>query len=214
MTSAGSRKNAKQRGVRPVQADSPTEIPHRAFADTAACAFVLQFDLPIVIVSPSGEVLWATESARQRLVPPLPVFLDGSRLRFGDFADDSVADRLSLIDDKRRHLLCGEVSSGQWVLMWGWAERIHDQRVLVLAFRMARPLRGCEESGLAEQFRLTKGECVVVDRFARMEPPKKIAEHLGVTVDTVRTHLKRVHAKVGATSNVQLLQMVRAYCDA
>ena len=50
--------------------------------------------------------------------------------------------------------------------------------------------------------------------FRAVTNSDRTADELGLTVHTVRSHLKTIHAKVGVRSNMQLLQIVRAYCDA
>lgn len=100
------------------------------------------------------------------------------------------------------------------MIITGWTRQLAEEQVLITTYRLAHPSRRAAQSGLAEQFRLTPAQCAVLDLFAHMLPPRDIAEALGLTVHTVRSHFKTIHAKMGVRSSMQLLQLVRAFCDA
>ena len=100
-----------------------------------------------------------------------------------------------------------------WVLAQGWAEERDRERVIFLKFAMSWPFRDVVSSGLAADFGLTRSEAAVLDQFASLKKPAQIAEQLQISVSTVRSHLKQIHAKMGVNSGVQLLRITRAHCD-
>jgi len=65
---------------------------------------------------------------------------------------------------------------------------------------------------MAQAFGLTRAECRVVDALAMMEAPSQIAERLGVSVHTIRTHVRRIYAKLAVRSQMQFMRLTMAYC--
>ena len=61
---------------------------------------------------------------------------------------------------------------------------------------------------LQSAFGLTRAEARVVARLARGLSPREIASELGVSVETVRSHLKRSYAKVGVRGQAELVASV------
>ena len=64
------------------------------------------------------------------------------------------------------------------------------------------------EELLQRLFQLTPSEARVAVRLAAGEGPAEVAAVLGVTVDTVRTHLKRVFDKTATTRQSQVVRLV------
>jgi len=169
---------------------------------------------PRLLIDASGRILWASRDAERVLQAPLPLSLKAGRLlaaagesarTFGAFLDN--------LGDRRGRLFLPGKSAGSWVLLRGWAERHDGERLIFLQCEPSSPLSGVGESGLADDFGLTRSECAVLDHFARLQKPTEIAEQLQITVATVRSHLKQIHTKMAVTTGVQLLRITRAYCD-
>ena len=169
---------------------------------------------PRVLIDGHCNVLWSSPGAERRLQPPLPLWIKAGRLH----ADGPTGAKTwpSFVEDlgsePDRLLLSGE-SADVWVLVRGWAKRHDNHRLVFLDCALSWPLRSVESSGLAADFGLTRTECAVLDAFARLAKPTRIAEQLQVSVSTVRSHLKQIHTKMSVNSSVQLLQITRAYCD-
>ena len=169
---------------------------------------------PKVLVDGDCNILWQSPEATQLLRPPMPLMIKGNRLqsnlpgssrRWTDFIDNlgENGDRLFLTAD----------GASTWVLAQGWAEERDRERVIFLKFAMSWPFRDVVSSGLAADFGLTRSEAAVLDQFASLKKPAQIAEQLQISVSTVRSHLKQIHAKMGVNSGVQLLRITRAHCD-
>ena len=52
----------------------------------------------------------------------------------------------------------------------------------------------------------------MLDLFARLHTPSQISEALGISVATVRSHLKQIYSKAEVESAVQLLRLTGGYC--
>lgn len=169
---------------------------------------------PKLIVTPRCEVIWYSQSAMGLLKPPLPVRLEGKSLRFDRHIQ---AGRIrgffdGLGQGVERCLVRGE-DKRAWVLMR--ALRLNDpEGAIGISCDLSKPCLSVVESGLAHEFRLTPTEARVLDLFAELQSPKEIAAKLGISLATVRSHLKQVHAKASVESAVQLLQLIRGYCAA
>jgi DNA-binding CsgD family transcriptional regulator len=53
----------------------------------------------------------------------------------------------------------------------------------------------------------------VLKEFAELNSPKQIARDLGVSLSTVRSHLKQIHAKAAVTTSLQLLRLTHTFCS-
>lgn len=169
---------------------------------------------PRLIAEPSGRLLWSSPSADRLLRQPFPVFIRKGRLCFeeGQATQDGEA-FLASLEQAGGRLLTVNAKDDCWALVSGWAQQIDDRRLLFLTFALSQPARDALASGVALHFGLTKAEATVLDHFARLRSPADIARELQVTINTVRSHLKRIHAKTSVTSSVRLLQLVRAFAD-
>jgi DNA-binding CsgD family transcriptional regulator len=63
---------------------------------------------------------------------------------------------------------------------------------------------------LADVFRLTRREMDVADLLARGADPALIARTLGISLDTVRTHLKHVYRKTNTHSQCDVVRLMLA----
>lgn len=163
-----------------------------------------------LVVRPDRTVTYCHAAHAALLVAPSPLLLTESGKLVADnrAADIALArligeagqieSRLHLAAARRRH----------WALLTAWAPSMHE--VYVLA-SLSLPHRSVTASGLAKLLQLTHAEARVLDQFAALRRPKEIAERLGVTLSTVRTHIKQIRAKSGTGSAVELAQMVRCY---
>ncbi|MXP41119.1 hypothetical protein GRI75_05595 [Altererythrobacter soli] len=169
---------------------------------------------PRVIADAGARLLWSSPSADRLLRQPFPVHIRKGRLCFedGQATQDGKAFLASLEPEGGRLLFTNPMEDC-WVLMSGWAQQEDNRRLLFLTFALSQPARDTRPSGLASYFGLTKAEATVLDQFARLRSPAEIARELQITINTVRSHLKRIHAKMAVTSSVRLLQIVRAFGD-
>jgi DNA-binding CsgD family transcriptional regulator len=169
---------------------------------------------PRVLIDDQGQVLWQSADADRLLQPPLPLWLKGGRVHVASGAAAGKWPHFvdSVGEEGERLLLTGK-QAGTWVLLRGWAERFGEQRLIFLKCALSWPYRDVASAGLAKDFGLTRSECAVLDEFARLAKPTQIAERLGISVSTVRSHLKQIHVKMAVNSSVHLLRITRAYTD-
>jgi DNA-binding CsgD family transcriptional regulator len=169
---------------------------------------------PKILIDEDCNILWRSDDAERLLQPPLPLSIKGGRLN----ATSASGGRgwISFIDglgEENGRLLLTGPGATTWVLVTGCAERHEGHRLIFLKCAMSWPFRDVASSGLSEDFGLTRSESAVLDKFAQLKKPVQIAEELEISVSTVRSHLKQIHAKMAVNSGVQLLRITRAYCD-
>jgi DNA-binding CsgD family transcriptional regulator len=193
---------------RPVQEVADGLVDH--FLQEAAIAH----PSPKLLVDGQCNILWHSSDAERLLQAPLPLILKGGRLLAASAGDvRSWAAFIDNLGETTGRLLLNGTGGSTWILVTGWAERHKGHRVIFLKCAMAWPFRDVATSGLARDFGLTRSECAVLDEFARLRKPIEIAARLGISVSTVRSHLKQIHIKMSVNSGVQLLRITRAYCD-
>lgn len=199
-----------------VEASSPppvVEIVPLAIQEFAQQASATD-SIPRVLIDGQCNVLWRSSEANRLLHPPMPLWIDGGRLRAENGAGAKTwPSFVENVDEEGERLLLTGSEPGAWVLLRGWARRIGEHRVVFLKCSPSWPLRDVVSCGLAEDFGLTRSECAVLDEFARLAKPTQIAERLNVSVSTVRSHLKQIHTKMGVNSSVHLIGITRAYTD-
>lgn len=79
---------------------------------------------------------------------------------------------------------------------------------------MIYPVDGVERyvwSDFHKVFGLTRAETIIVKRIVGGEPVDTIADELAITLETVRTHVRRVYAKLGVSNREQLFSKVSAF---
>jgi DNA-binding CsgD family transcriptional regulator len=167
-----------------------------------------------VLIDGNCNVVWCSDGAEQTLQPPLPLCIsDGRLLAAADANVQNWIAYLEGLDGEGGALLLTGNQEGAWVLVRGWSERCEDQRLIFLKCATPLPLRTVASSGLGHAFGLTPSECAVLDLFSRLMKPHQIAEKLQISLSTVRSHLKQIHAKMSVKSSTQLLRLTLAYCD-
>lgn len=168
---------------------------------------------PRIAIDRERRVLWRSESAEWLLSPPVPLRLsDGWLTTDAVTTSNALADFVDGVGRECDSILLRGESRKHWAMILAWSPRDYPDHVCML-LNLSVPHRGVDESGLAAALRLTATETRVLDQFARLNTPREIAERMEVSLSTVRSHLKQIHAKAGVESAVQLTQLVRGFCS-
>lgn len=170
---------------------------------------------PRLLIDGNCKVLWASRTAAATLQPPLPLIMKDGELctTTGGERGRAWADFIDNIGEtEASHFIVGS-KPACWILVRAWADRHEGRRIVFLECSPSLPLKDVESSGLAAEFSLTRAESSVLNLFARMMTPSEIANALGVSLSTVRSHLKQIHTKTSVNSSVHLFRIARAYCD-
>jgi DNA-binding CsgD family transcriptional regulator len=182
--------------------------------DEFAAAFEAHDCRPKLVVDHDQNVLWACENAQRILSDAMPLCI-----RKGKLVVDDDELRGELVDflhnsgpQSERKLIRGKTKR-QWAVLRAWRPAHWERAVCVLASPSV-PLEDIMSSGLARELKLTNAEIRVLKEFAELSTPKQIARDLGVSLSTVRSHLKQIHAKASVTTSMQLLRLTHTFCSA
>lgn len=168
---------------------------------------------PRLVVDRDLHVLWQSENVGHLLHPPVPLrIVDGRLATDSDTASIGLTEFLEDAGCECSSLLLRGPSKKHWAMVMAWSPKDHPDAVCLL-LNLSVPHRSVEQSGLARALRLTAAETRVLDRFARLNTPREIAEQMAISLSTVRSHLKQIHSKAGVESAVQLTQLVRGFCS-
>lgn len=169
---------------------------------------------PRIVIDGHCNVLWQSPQAERLLRPPLPLWIRAGKLHAdGGATNKAWPSFVENVGGEGERLLLTGRNGGSWVLVRGWGEWHGEQRLVFIKCALSLPLRTVASSGLSKDFGLTRSECAVLDEFATLAKPDEIGERLRISVSTVRSHLKQIHAKMSVNSSVQLLHITRAYTD-
>lgn len=168
---------------------------------------------PRLVIDRDLNVIWQSENAGLLLRPPVPLQLvDGLLTVDSDSASNGLVEFIEGTGCECDNLLVRGLSKKHWAMVMAWSPKDYPDAVCLL-LNLSVPHRGVEQSGLARALRLTAAETRVLDQFARLNTPREIAEQMGISLSTVRSHLKQIHSKAGVESAVQLTQLVRGFCS-
>jgi DNA-binding CsgD family transcriptional regulator len=168
---------------------------------------------PKLIVDYDQNLLWCCDDARRLLGETMPLRVVNGKLVVDDeeLRQEFVEFLHSAGPVVQRKLIRGKTKR-HWAVLRAWKPSHWDQAVCLLASPSV-PLQDVVESGLAGALKLTKAEIRVLREFAELNSPKQIARALGVSLSTVRSHLKQIHAKAAVTTSVQLLRLIHTFCS-
>jgi DNA-binding CsgD family transcriptional regulator len=165
-----------------------------------------------VVIRPDLQLLWQSDGAEDILVEPSPVVLKDGKLCFPCSNQVNGAHEFleSVDHTPSQHLLRGR-AKGHWALLRAWALPLRHRAIAVVC-SLSVPCRRLADSDLPEKLNLTRSETSVLDSFVRLHTPRDIAEQLGISVGTVRSHLKQIYSKAEVESAVQLLRLTSEFC--
>ena len=191
--------------------------PAEAMADECRVEFAAAFEAfdprPKIVVDYDQRVLWCCDEAPLLLDGPMPLCIRKGQLVVDDdeVRGEFVEFLHNLGPDIQRKLIRGKAKR-HWALLRAWKPAHWDRAVCVMA-SPSLPLQDIVDSGLAGELKLTQAEVRVLKEFAELNSPKQIARGLGVSLSTVRSHLKQIHAKAAVTTSLQLLRLVHTFCS-
>lgn len=180
----------------------------------AAIGWLARDVRPRVVINPRRQVLWSNAAAAAMLVSPQPLVLHEERVELSkSIPSEPFEHYLATLGSSPARFLLNDPVAERGMLVTGWLlEQPESAPAIFLEFTLRELPLDARSSGLAAQFGLTKSESTIVDLLALMEPPKAIADRLGVSVNTIRTHIRRIYDKLDISTQAQLMRTVMAYC--
>ena len=211
----------ERRGAKRVQGGGATSsgstealprVEMRRFPENAS-RWLWRDGRPRAIVARDRAIVWCNPAARRLLSGSSPLIIRRNHLCAARGVDIEPVDAFLAetgAETARYQVL--DAQSERFILLTAWSETVEGAQVSFIEFGMRELPFDCQESGMARAFGLTKAECRVIDAMAVMEPPARIAERLGVSIHTIRTHIRRIYGKLSVRSQIQFLRLTMAYC--
>jgi DNA-binding CsgD family transcriptional regulator len=157
--------------------------------------------------------VWACDDAARLLDENMPLCIRDRKLVIDE--DDLKSEFREFVHGAgpmaQRKLIRGKTKR-DWAVVRAWKPERWERAVCLLASPSV-PLLDIVGSGLSRELKLTNAESRVLKEFAELNSPKRIASDLGVSLSTVRSHLKQIHAKASVTTSMQLLRLTHAFCS-
>ena len=91
--------------------------------------------------------------------------------------------------------------------------QVHTARIIAFIDDISLDMEGPEPAALTAQLGLTAAEARVATLSARALRPAEIAALLGVSVNTVKSHLKAVHVRLDVSTQAELVRTILAFRD-
>lgn len=186
-------------------------------ADTYQAEFAIRSEeldvRPRLVVDRKLNVLWACDRTDRIIAPPMPLQIQHGKL-VADCpgVNAQLTELLQAVGSDPSVKLIRAEGSPYWIVVRAWKAR-GPQDAICLICSPSAPLRDITKCGLAEVLNLTRKEALVLERFAQLSTPKMIASDMGVSLNTVRAHLKSVHVKASVSSSTQLLRLIHTFCS-
>ena len=171
---------------------------------------------PRMVIDEDELILWSNNAAKCFSRCGLPIVVRGDRLMVVNAALKAKVRRffaeatfgvqrlvVTCIDDCDDLLIIGASASGEG-----------RQRRVFVKLTLPQPTLAAEASGLALQYGLTHAEAGVLEALVSLKTPTVIARCNGISVHTVRTHVRRIYSKMGVHDHAHLMRMAIAFCGA
>ena len=165
-----------------------------------------------LIVSRALDVRWANQSALECLGAQAMM-----HVRAGELVCKTPPMHLAVSNfvatlSERVHTLALEDDEGDDVLLLrGWAVMREEETLACLELALDRPEFRPDYRDVQAVFGLTSAENRTVNELLAGYTVTTIAARLGLSVGTVRTHVKRIYSKVCVTSREELLGRLAPY---
>lgn len=166
---------------------------------------------PVALTAPDGRLLWAADDVRQTLRQHLLLAPCGNILTAPDEETQPVLERFLQSTEEGGHFLWRSDSGRDWIVIRKYLCEIAGRLARFLRFAFSSEEADCTRNGLAEFFRLTRTEVAVLDRYVRLYSPEDVAGEMGISRETVRSHLKQIRAKTGVHGGRELIRLVASF---
>lgn len=197
------------------------KLNERSGERQASLEVALRSRTAALVVAPDGRILYANPQAEVVLRSGDSIRAGGGRLTA---AERTISDKLRVLIRGAAETAAGRAGSSGGALTVSRPDRL-PVTILIAPFRPALNGLGAPQpaaivfvrdpeaptpaiAALQDLFGLTHAEATVTNALADGRSTEEIAALLGISLNTARTHLKRVSAKTGTNRQAQLVALV------
>jgi DNA-binding NarL/FixJ family response regulator len=207
-----------QRAVAIGRLFSQSKVKEQALTETLD-----HVDAAVFLVSADGTIMFTNDMAQSLLRDATLVQRDGNALRAVIPETDRILREMfasikradASVDVRSVAIAFGDASTDQWfahVLPLTSGRRLQTSRVLkavaAVFIRKSTPNAPPPLEAIAMQFKLSPSEVRVLDALAKVQGVKNLANFLGVSQATVKTHLHNLFRKTGAKRQSELIKLI------
>lgn len=197
----------------PVSRVLPYPAPRNPVAAEAyLTSWTKGFAAPALIVSLDLQLMWTNPAAEALLSGPRDFMRVNGTLHYADKAQmQEFRSFLAKLEDEPRAWVYRRDDAAPLIVR---AETVQPAGLPLGAALIIYPASGTDKyiwSDFGKVFGLTPAEAGVVMRAVGGKRADVIAEDLSVTIETVRTHMRRVYLKLGIKSREELFAIVGPY---
>jgi len=167
---------------------------------------------PMLVIDRNFNVRWRCDRTNRLLDSAVPLrIVDGQLIVQDELGPGRFKHFIASLDEVPRRFLVRGRGNAHWAMLHAWRNARCGGDIFMFC-TLSIPHCDVENSGIAQDFSLTRAETAVLTLFANLRSPKEIAIDLGVSISTVRSHIKQIYAKTTVQTGVQLHQLVQTYC--
>lgn len=166
-----------------------------------------------LLIDETLRVLWANSTALKWFQARDCLSMVAGQLSLG--RSDSALKALLKRMDVTGAGLCLPVqgSRAHMILCAKRVSKLTDDPIFGLTARRTDEIAPAEMVGVLEVFRLTPSEFGVLKLLVAGFPAQQVADEQGTSIETVRTHIRRLYAKMDVSSREELLSRLRPFLN-
>ncbi|KRA58356.1 hypothetical protein ASD79_13635 [Caulobacter sp. Root655] len=175
--------------------------------DVGASRFCLDEDVARIVIDPHGMFLWRSRAAATLLADGGPLVDRGGRIAGADRrAQQFLTERLAetLAGEEVCQFIDSDLDRRFLLRMRAVSEA--GTRVVVITFKDFDVPAHLPR--LERLFGLSAMEARILQHIIEGNSAERIADSKGVSILTVRTHIKHIHGKMGVRSKEEILAMI------
>lgn len=181
-------------------------------AASAALCWIAAETRARVLVRSDLTVVWHNEAARDLLGPATGIGIaDGSLACGATSTARTLVDYLSSLGPKLKTLAIPRDDNKARLLLRGRMVKAEDESLYAIELATDGRDIAAEYRDVDTSFGLTRAEHRVVLGMLEGRQVIALADHLCVSIDTVRTHVRRIYAKLGVGSREEMFALLASY---
>ena len=195
------------------------EASVRSFASFAgldgqsAVDWLSRVSLPRLVIDLELNVLWSNDAADAALSASNSIRRKGGKLLFADLLGREYwREALSKVGRDFTRMVVMDSGGNADVILGACRRIVGGVDALCISLMAVKGSLDLKECGLAEKFELTDSEAHIAQMLVDLRSPREISDELGISINTVRTHVRGIYAKLAVSSQRQLVRLASSYC--
>lgn len=179
----------------------------------AAVEWLSRVPLPRLVINPELRVLWSNAAAREAITNSSALSIRNGMLRFDDgTSEDQWRTALAQVESGVSRWIVTDRDGNADLVLSAFAPLNVEGRAICVAIMLVNRTLDLSRCGFSAHFSLTRSEARIAQALVNLESPKDISQALGVSISTVRTHIRSIYVKLSINSQTEVLRLAMSYC--